>query len=221
MKYNSLVRIYPEEAADYILETIRESNLEEIIKTFYTEDEILDQVGGETTFSEEEGVSKLWMEEKMGSEEIKFVLHEDCMELESENFIPEAFLSYLFRYCSDRWLEPAISAEWICEEASHIGYHFIKNNLVANDEEFYSVDEIFGLGEEFESNLDSIKDYLQVYREGLDIEKMSEDELRKKFVGLKKDSLEDWKINYWQSVAVMCEIALSGDKKVKSLQKEF
>jgi hypothetical protein len=130
--YISKVKIHPQVAHDWVLNKIKssENSLDKILQQFYSEEDLSDYVGGETPFSEEEGVSQLWLLEKTGT---KNLIIEKDLTLNSEGFIPERFIFTLYKACQKQFESPLIETRWIGIDETQIGFHLIKDNLIAQE----------------------------------------------------------------------------------------
>jgi hypothetical protein len=130
----SKINIQPQVAHEWVLNNIKSSEykLDKIVKFFYSEEDLSDYVGGEAPITEEEGVSQLWLLEKTGTKNLIIESNKD-LTLSSEGFIPERFLITIYKACQNKFESTSIETRWTGLCGSQIGFHLIKDNLIAQE----------------------------------------------------------------------------------------
>lgn len=182
--YISNIFIEETEVFDWLYEKI--ANISDgafnelIIETFYSREEIDDMVGGEIAYSEEEGISKLWMAEKTGTEWIRF-LFEDGLKMESLDSIPEHFFIKIYKLCQKKFGDITMCVNWLDSSEKHVGMSFMNNNIYIQDSRFYSPETIDDLGyhPKVEEDLEGIKKFLS--EREIDFENQNEVNIREIF----------------------------------------
>lgn len=130
----SKIKIHPQVAHDWVLNKIKSSknSLDKVIQQFYSEEDLSDYVGGEAPITEEEGVSQLWLLEKTGTKNL-IIESDKELTLSSDGFIPERFLITIYKACQTQFESPQIETRWIGLFGAQIGFHLIKDNLIAQE----------------------------------------------------------------------------------------